>query len=59
MATPARAPPHTTDRMTVALPASSRSAENGVYVPAMKMKIMEWSRRRMSWNPRGVQTRRW
>ena len=45
--------------MIVALRGGSRSMQNGVYVPAMNTKIMEWSSRRISWYPRSLHTRRW
>jgi hypothetical protein len=47
-ATPASAPAHTVTSSPVAVSLGSSSAQNGVYVPAMKMKIIEWSSRRMS-----------
>ena len=59
MPTPSSAPLQTTARITAALVRLRSSTENGVYVPAMNTKIIEWSSRRMSWYARGVQTRRW
>jgi hypothetical protein len=57
--TPSTAPPQTTDRITIPVVRESSRTENGVYVPAMNTKIIEWSSRRMILYPRCDQTRRW
>jgi len=48
-ATPPSAPAQIRVSISVDMPPVSSSTQNGVYVPAMKMKIIEWSRRRMTW----------
>jgi hypothetical protein len=34
-------------------------SDSGVLVPAMRPKMAAWSRRRMTWRPRGPQVGRW
>ena len=57
--TPRTAPTQTTARTTVPTRPRSSRTQNGVYVPAMNTKIIEWSSRRITLYPRGDQTRRW
>ena len=57
--TPRTAPVHTTPRTTAPRRPCSSRTQNGVYVPAMNTKIIEWSSRRITLYPRGDQTRRW
>jgi hypothetical protein len=45
--------------MTFARSAGSSRTHSGVYVPAMSMKIIAWSSRRISAKPRRDHTRRW
>src|SRR5262245_7647264 len=59
IATPATAPLHTVARIAAWTVPRSTSTANGVYVPAMNRKIIEWSRRRMTAHPRAVHLRRW
>jgi hypothetical protein len=57
--TPATAPPQTTPKTTQRAVPSSSSRANGVYVPAMRMKIIEWSSRCMTVCERPVHEPRW
>ena len=47
VATPIAAPTHAMISETVPRVPCSTSRQNGVYVPAINTKIMEWSSRRM------------
>ena len=57
--TPASAPPQTRPKTTQRAVPSSSSRANGVYVPAMRMKIIEWSRRFITSRDRPVHGPRW
>ena len=59
MTTPAPASPQTTESRLIPQAVSSTARQNGVYVPAMSTKIMEWSRRFMMPRSRGFQVMRW
>src|SRR5688572_9809583 len=58
-ATPKAAPPQTTPRTTVDQGGSKPRRANGVYVPAMRTKIIEWSSRRIHRHAEGPQSIRW
>src|SRR4051812_10686682 len=53
------APPHTIDRITYPVGLDIASSVNGVYVPAMNRKIIEWSARFIHLYARGLHRRRW
>jgi hypothetical protein len=57
---PAAAPDQTTIRITSAIVPSNASSANGVYVPAISSRIVEWSRRRIHLRTAGErQVTRW
>ena len=57
--TPASAPNQTMPSTTVASVPCSTSRPNGVYVPAMSTKIIEWSSQRIQRRVAGRQVMRW
>ncbi len=57
-AMPARAPPQTPASTAVLVAPCSSSKANGVYVPAINTRIIEWSSRRMIARALGCQVRR-
>src|SRR5699024_11641968 len=56
---PSNAPPQTTNNSHRAVVDGSNSVANGVYVPAITMKMFEWSKRRSTPATCGDQVPRW
>jgi hypothetical protein len=56
---PAAAPAHTPASTTTCSEPSRTRTPNGVYVPAISTKIIEWSSRRSQARARGRQVTRW